>query len=41
VIAVQHQLSNFLIYITARKSSFSMTWWWGPHCYRPTGLDGF
>jgi hypothetical protein len=34
VIVVKRQLCNFLIYIRARKSWFSMRWWWGPVCSR-------
>ena len=28
-------------YIMARTSLFSMEWWWGPLCTRPTHLVGF
>jgi len=32
---------QFFSYIMARTSSFSMRWWGGPLCTRPTGWVGF
>jgi hypothetical protein len=32
---------QFFSYIMARTSSFSMRWWWGSLCTRPTRLVGF
>ena len=31
-------IQKFSSYIMARISSFSMIWWWGPLCTRPTRL---
>jgi len=31
----------FFSYIMARTSYFSMKWWWGTLCTRPTHLAGF
>ena len=32
---------QFFNYIMARTIQFSMRWWWGPLCPRPTHLFGF
>jgi len=32
---------QFFSYIMARTCYFSMKWWWGPVCTRPTHLLGF
>jgi hypothetical protein len=32
---------QFFSYIMARTNLFSMKWWWGPLCTRPTCLVGF
>jgi hypothetical protein len=32
---------HFFSYIMARTSLFSMKWWWGPLCTRPTSLGLF
>jgi hypothetical protein len=34
-------IQQFFSYIMARTSLFSMRWWWGPLCTRPTHLVGF
>jgi len=34
-------IQQFVSYIMARTSSFSVRWWWGPLCTRPTRWGGF
>jgi hypothetical protein len=34
-------IQQFFSYIMARISLFSMRWWWGPLCSRPTRWVGF
>jgi len=34
-------IQQFFSYIVARTSWFSMRWWWGPLCTRPTCWVGF
>jgi len=34
-------IQQFFSYIMARTSQFSMRWWWGPLCSRPTHWVGF
>jgi len=38
MIVVQRQTQQVFSYIMARTSSFSMRWWWGQLCTRPTHL---
>jgi len=32
-------IHQFFSYIMGRTNKFSMRWWWGPHCTRPTHLS--